>query len=211
MPIDKQQLDKTCCSDSDRTHVLLRELLQGNFVTALLLPEAQQWLRPDTEQTKSSVAAYFEHINQRTVQQQSVTARWHQLQTAVACFLLFLQVNLTGCVTPTDSIVLLLALLLLCDCNSKLTIVCRPPQTCSVSPSELSAAPCADSDNRPAPAQQAMGQDSTTNDDRWALQQLAADGEEVVGRIHLPQYLLLARTLLIAPLGRSLCIWTTVC
>ena len=49
-----------------------------------------------------------------------------------------------------------------------------------------------------------MGQDSTSADDRWALQQLAADGEEVVGRIHLPQYLLLARILLTAPLGLSL-------
>ena len=51
------------------------------------------------------------------------------------------------------------------------------------------------------PMQHAMGHDSTSSADRWALQQLAADGEEVVGRIHLPQYLLLARTLLTAPLG----------
>lgn len=99
VPIDKQQTDRTCYSDSDGTHVLLRELLQGNFVTALLLPEAQLWLHPDTEQTKSTVSAYFETISQLTVQQQSAIARWHQLQTAVACFLLFLQANLTGCVT----------------------------------------------------------------------------------------------------------------
>ena len=37
--------------------------------------------------------------------------------------------------------------------------------------------------------------------DRWAMAQLSASGEDVVGRIRLPQFLLLARTLLLPPLG----------
>lgn len=36
---------------------------------------------------------------------------------------------------------------------------------------------------------------------RWAAAQLSENGEDLVGRIRLPQYLLLARTLLLAPLA----------
>ena len=37
--------------------------------------------------------------------------------------------------------------------------------------------------------------------DRWAVSQLSASGEDVVGRLRVPQYLLLARNLLLPPLG----------
>ena len=47
-----------------------------------------------------------------------------------------------------------------------------------------------------------LGRDRASEDDQWAAQQLAVDGEEVVGKVRLPQYLLLARTLLTAPLGK---------
>lgn len=48
-----------------------------------------------------------------------------------------------------------------------------------------------------------LGQDTASEGDRWASQQLAVDGEEVTGKVRLPQYLLLARTLLTAPLGET--------
>ena len=40
--------------------------------------------------------------------------------------------------------------------------------------------------------------------DRWAVAQLSASGEDVVGRVRRPQFLLLARTLL---LGTQGCTW----
>ena len=40
--------------------------------------------------------------------------------------------------------------------------------------------------------------------DRWAMTQLGASGEDVVGRIRCPQYLLLARTLLLGRTGTGL-------
>lgn len=37
---------------------------------------------------------------------------------------------------------------------------------------------------------------------RWASKKLCADGEDLLGRVLLPQYLLLAQTILLAPLGK---------
>lgn len=48
-----------------------------------------------------------------------------------------------------------------------------------------------------------LGHDTISDGDRWASQQLAVDGEEVTGKVRLPQYLLLARTLLTASLGEA--------
>lgn len=55
-----------------------------------------------------------------------------------------------------------------------------------------------------AVAASALGADDTSAGDRWALAGLAASGEEVEGRVRLPQYLLLARALLLPPLGARL-------
>jgi len=55
-----------------------------------------------------------------------------------------------------------------------------------------------------AEAASALGADDTSAGDRWALAGLAASGEEVEGRVRLPQYLLLARALLLPPLGARL-------
>jgi hypothetical protein len=43
--------------------------------------------------------------------------------------------------------------------------------------------------------------------DRWAMGQLSASGEDVEGRLRLPQYLLLARTLLLPPAGALMMLW----
>ena len=48
----------------------------------------------------------------------------------------------------------------------------------------------------------ALGRDTASQGDRWAAQQLTVDGEEVLGKVHLPQYLLLSRVLLTARLGQ---------
>ena len=40
-------------------------------------------------------------------------------------------------------------------------------------------------------------------DDLWAVVQLSVDGEDPVGLVQLPQYLLLARCLLLKPLGEA--------
>ena len=58
----------------------------------------------------------------------------------------------------------------------------------------------------------ALGHDTASNGDQWAAQQLAVDGEEVLGKVHLPQYLLLSRILLTTPLGEHthMC-WGLVC
>ena len=46
-----------------------------------------------------------------------------------------------------------------------------------------------------------LGTSSTSEGDRWAIQQLSAGGEDVVGRPAAPQYLLLALVILLTPLG----------
>lgn len=46
-----------------------------------------------------------------------------------------------------------------------------------------------------------LGCDTASKGDQWAAQQLAVDGEEVVGKVRLPQYLLLARILLTSRVG----------
>lgn len=46
-----------------------------------------------------------------------------------------------------------------------------------------------------------LGKSTASTADRWAVGALAASGEEVLGRIYLPQYLLLALSILLPPLG----------
>ena len=48
----------------------------------------------------------------------------------------------------------------------------------------------------------ALGRNAASEGDRWAAQQLSVDGEEVLGKVQLPQYLLLSRLLLTARLGK---------
>ncbi|KAL3155216.1 hypothetical protein ABBQ32_013155 [Trebouxia sp. C0010 RCD-2024] len=57
----------------------------------------------------------------------------------------------------------------------------------------------------PKPTSQgsALGRDAASEGDRWAAQQLSVDGEEVLGKVNLPQYLLLSRVLVTAPLDLS--------
>ncbi|KAL4859782.1 Tetratricopeptide repeat protein 27 [Chlorella vulgaris] len=49
-----------------------------------------------------------------------------------------------------------------------------------------------------------FGRDSTTPGDRWAAAQLSESGEDLIGRVQYPQYLLLARMALLAPLAVSM-------
>ncbi|CAL5228170.1 g11251 [Coccomyxa viridis] len=57
-----------------------------------------------------------------------------------------------------------------------------------------------------APATGKLGEDTDHSGvgDRWAMAQLSASGEDVVGRVRCPQYLLLARTLLLGRPGTGL-------
>lgn len=81
---------------------------------------------------------------------------------------------------------------------------CRPEGHFPESPACLSSqqATARDANGIHTPSS-ALGQDTASKDDQWAAQQLAVDGEEVVGKVRLPQYLLLSRTLLTQPLGRQ--------
>ena len=78
---------------------------------------------------------------------------------------------------------------------------CRPAPDAPESPAGLFAERAAAA--APSEAALPLGADPTSAGDRWALARLAASGEEVEGRCALPQYLLLARTLLLPPLGAS--------
>lgn len=49
-----------------------------------------------------------------------------------------------------------------------------------------------------------VGRTAASDADRWGIGQLAASGEEAVGRILYPQYLLLALSVLLPPLGTAL-------
>lgn len=56
-------------------------------------------------------------------------------------------------------------------------------------------------DIAPARAGAGLGRSAASGADRWAVRQLAASGEEALGRAYLPQYLLLALCILLPPLG----------
>lgn len=84
------------------------------------------------------------------------------------------------------------------------TVFGRPAPDTPESPANLFAQPQPTSAQlaEAAAAQQAdLGADATSAANHWAMQRLAASGEEVEGLCSLPQYLLLARTLLLPPLG----------
>lgn len=49
----------------------------------------------------------------------------------------------------------------------------------------------------------ALGRSAASAADRWAVRQLAASGEEALGRVYLPKYLLLALCILLPPLGAT--------
>ena len=80
-------------------------------------------------------------------------------------------------------------------------LACRPAPDAPESPADLFAERAAAA--APGEAALPLGADPTSAGDRWALARLAASGEEVEGRCALPQYLLLARTLLLPPLGAA--------
>lgn len=87
---------------------------------------------------------------------------------------------------------------------ANLCVGCRPPISCPECPAELHSQ---ESTEKLAPGAQSptsvLGHDTASQGDRWASQQLAVDGEEVTGKVKLPQYLLLARTMLAIPLGKQ--------
>jgi hypothetical protein len=63
---------------------------------------------------------------------------------------------------------------------------------------------CSGSGVAAARAGAALGRSAASGADRWAVGQLAASGEEALGRVYLPQYLLLALCILLPPLGAFL-------
>lgn len=68
------------------------------------------------------------------------------------------------------------------------------------------AAPKGNGDDRsPAAGNESasVGRTAASDADRWGVSQLAASGEEAIGRILLPQYLLLALSVLLPPLGTA--------
>ena len=83
--------------------------------------------------------------------------------------------------------------------SKRCLLACRPTPDAPESPANLFAERAAA--DAPAEAALPLGVDPTSAGDRWALARLAASGEEAEGRCALPQYLLLARTLLAPPLG----------
>ena len=82
---------------------------------------------------------------------------------------------------------------------------CTPLPTCPECPAMLfskrQAAKSANGIHTPASA---LGRDTASTGDQWAAQQLAVDGEEVLGKVHLSQYLLLSRILLTTCLGEHI-------
>lgn len=54
-------------------------------------------------------------------------------------------------------------------------------------------------EERTATSRSGFGRDSVSGVDRWAIARLAENGEDLIGRIQLPQYLLVALTILVEP------------
>eukprot|EP00884_Botryococcus_braunii_P019461 jgi/Botrbrau1/6199/Bobra.0344s0039.1 len=124
------------------------------------------------------VAAWMEELEARQGLPEQDTAAARVL-AAAAALNLFLQANLTG-----------------------------PPPRVPIFPGDLARR------DRPADEEVGLrrearsgplGQDTVSPGDRWAMERLCINGEEPRGRCFLPQYLLMARILLLSPLG-----WSTV-
>ncbi|DBB11777.1 hypothetical protein WJX82_011005 [Trebouxia sp. C0006] len=159
-------------TDDGRSAGLLTDVLAGHFAEALSRSEAQPWLQPK-QRSFTSTPDYFQAVEEQIRQNTSAADSLLQLQAAVASFLIFTQANLTG-----------------------------PPASLPECPADLHSHQS--NDEVPPGATtptSVLGHDTVSDGDRWASQQLAVDGEEVTGKARLPQYLLLARTLLTAPLG----------
>ena len=77
---------------------LLSRILEGEFVAALLRPEAQRYLPVRQQPENGTALKHSIGTEHHGGQEESLDERQIQLQTAVACLLLFLQANLTGSV-----------------------------------------------------------------------------------------------------------------
>jgi hypothetical protein len=159
----------------------LRRLLSGDFAGALSLALHEVWpLEPDTKHPESvpewfgrfcSVLAAAGPLNgekARTV-----------LLAGVAALHVFIQANLTGPSLPAG---------LVPECPFD----ALSPSNIEGSETEAAAAEAG------AAAPVAFGIDTASPGDRWAAAQLSENGEELVGRMVLPQYLVLAKSVLLA-------------
>ncbi|BDA46600.1 Tetratricopeptide repeat protein 27 [Coccomyxa sp. Obi] len=153
----------------------VNDILNGQYLAALQSKAAQNLLRSPLQRSPQGnkildAAAYFDALAISVSHSQDGEACATQLVVAVAALHVFLQANLTGPI------------------NEKV-----PEGVLELATGEAA------SDDHPS-QQHALGSDTTSPGDRWAVAQLSASGEDVVGRVRVPQYLLLASTLLVHPL-----------
>ncbi|GAB4823953.1 hypothetical protein N2152v2_010999 [Parachlorella kessleri] len=173
-------------ADTDATLRLgLDQLQQGNYVAALAGCLRALWAAGHTasadrqpESTPDWFAAFEAVIQQRLGGSSGSLTESAALPllAAVSALYLFLQANLTG---PAVS---------LPECPFDL-----------LDESATQQAVDAQTQQAAGDAASGFGRDSISQGDRWAVSQLEEDGEEVIGRISSPQYLLLAKTILLAP------------
>lgn len=91
-----------------------------------------------------------------------------------------------------------------CPTTACFCVLNRPPVRAPAFPGSLTESdrpPDPEVGLRGTPTSGPLGQDTISPGDRWAVQRLCVNGEEPRGRCFLPQYLLLARIVLLTPLG----------
>jgi hypothetical protein len=156
-------------------------LLAGDYVAALsaALQDVQALLgiaaAPESTPDWFDVAgpALQRQLTRASPAEQAAAAQ-QLLAAAVAALYLFVQANLSG---PALS---------LPECPFDLAVA-------AVAAGGGQGAAC-------DPGGGGFGRDSASPGDRWAASQLSENGEDLVGRIQYPQYLLLSRLVLLAPL-----------
>lgn len=172
-------------------------LPQGDYTGALAAALAAAWAAAvpqgaAPESTPDWFDAAAPAFAQLLASEPAAQAAEQLLVAAVAALHLFLQANLSG---PAS--------LALPECPFELLDAAAAAewqqQNAAAAPGGGAAGGGADSDAAAAPSA-GFGRDSTSPGDRWAAAQLSESGEDLVGRIRLPQYLLLARLVLLAPL-----------
>lgn len=158
-------------------------ITQGEYVAALRLAARESFLR--TEQSVTAPVATVSHVSDDASLRKSSTAYFNAMRAAslrqdgplelllvaVAALLAFIQANLTG--PPVNGL----------------------PDSISHLTSDSSDGGSGKGVSAP------VGCTAASDAVQWGVSQLAANGEEVLGRILHPQCLLLALTVLLPPLG----------
>ncbi|KAL6762659.1 hypothetical protein V8C86DRAFT_3173802 [Haematococcus lacustris] len=184
-------------------------LRSGQYVCVLRDPEVQRALRVEECRAAACPQSCFSMLADvvrdsisRAAESRDADELGLIMLAGAACLNIFVQQNLTGPVDPgLPSPLHILAPHLYPPLNNTFQpatqVTPSPPATLQPAVPRLASQAAAGPDQPPCAADASLGDDTSDPDDRWAGCQLVEDGEDLVGKLRCPQYLLLAQLLLV--------------